>query len=321
MRARTMATTNAAAALMALWAMPASARAVTQLQQADALVQTIGWKLAHGNARYCARTAPAIGLQLQDIANYDDPALARRVLGLSADIAVEAVADGSPAQAAGLDANDAVLMLAGRDLSALPAVKPGDWQRLQGQHDAIDAAMLRDGKVTLTVRRDGTTRTVSIPGEPACAARFELDTDHGGARATAVRVIVSKKMVDEVRGDEEPVAAVLAHEFAHAALDHQGELKRAGRGTRQVRRTEQEADRLSVWLLANAGYPPEAAARFMRTWGPRHDLWIFAVPGHGRWTQRARMMDAEVSALHAAQARDPAHAANWQRDFVRAPLP
>lgn len=305
-----------AAAASAL-TVPAKAAPLDPLQVADARVQTIGWKLARGNAAYCERVRPTVGLLLQDVQNYDDPAKARALLGLAGDIAVEAVADGSPAQAAGLEANDAVLAIGGESMADLPPAKKGDWQRLWDLHGRIDALLQRDGKVTLTIAHEGVQRTVTLTGKPACAVRFELDTSGSTAKATRDRVIVAKKLYDQLGGDEAMVAAAMAHEFAHAVLDHQGTLDRLGRGMNKVRHTEEEADRLSVWLLANAGYDPADAQRFMLGWGVEHDAGIFGMPDHNRPKTRARMMEAEVAALHAAEAKDPDHAANWQRDFVR----
>jgi predicted Zn-dependent protease len=79
-----------------------------------------------------------------------------------------------------------------------------------------------------------------------------------------------------------------------------------------VRRTEREADRLSVWLLANAGHDPEAAPRMIRRLGP-HSLFVTASPTHGKASTRAREMLAEIADLRAAPDQD------WSRRFVREP--
>ena len=91
---------------------PASAQPVDDLQQDDAQVQTIGWRLSHANAGFCARAAPGIGLLLGDAQTFADPELARAAYGLSGDIAVAAVAAGSPAEAAGLAVNAVVTAVA-----------------------------------------------------------------------------------------------------------------------------------------------------------------------------------------------------------------
>ena len=306
-----------ALAALALAASPARAAPLDPLQVADARVQTIGWKLARGNAAYCGRVGPSVGLLLQDVRNYSDPARARALLGLAGDIAVEAAADGSPAQAAGLEANDAVLAIGGESMAALPPARKGDWQRLWDLHARIDALLQRDGKVSLTVMHAGAERTVTLTGEPACAVRFELDTTGSSAKATRDRVIVTFDLYRGVGGDEAMVAAAMAHEFAHAVLDHQGLLDRLGRGMTKVRHTEEEADRLSVWLLANAGYDPDDAERFMRRWGKDHDPGFLGMPDHDRPGTRAKIIRTEIKALDAAEAKDPDHAANWPRDFVR----
>ena len=52
--------------------------ALDRLMQADARLQTIGWRLARDNAAFCPLTRPATGLLLMDAANFRDPAAIRR---------------------------------------------------------------------------------------------------------------------------------------------------------------------------------------------------------------------------------------------------
>ncbi|MGE0180084.1 MAG: peptidase M48, Ste24p, partial [Sphingomonas sp.] len=68
---------------------------------------------------------------------------------------------------------------------------------------------------------------------------------------------------------------------------------------RLIRETEAEADRLSVWLLARAGYDPEAAGRFWRRFGQR-GLNIFGSPTHGGWRGRLSRFDSEIAIMRAA---------------------
>ncbi|HUQ13335.1 MAG TPA: PDZ domain-containing protein [Novosphingobium sp.] len=303
-----------AGALVLAVAVTAPARAApipaafAELQALDARVQSVGWKLAHGNARFCREVLPGIGLQLQDVANFSDPAAVRAALGLSGEIAVEAVAEGSPAARAGLAANDTLSAVAGIDVSALPQAKPGDYARLVGLHDRIDAALRTDGRVELV----GAGKALTLAGEPVCATRFEMLSGGQRAAADGRRVVIGRKLVETLPEDE-LLAAALAHELAHNVLGHRARLDASGRAWSKVKATEREADRLMPWLLVNAGYDPEAALRFFGRWGPANDYGIFSSPDHDRPKTRARRIAAEIATMRAVLGADGR--ADWARDF------
>jgi predicted Zn-dependent protease len=103
--------------------------------------------------------------------------------------------------------------------------------------------------------------------------------------------------------------------LAHNVLGHRDRLNAIGRTWGNIRATEREADRLSVWLLANAGYDPAAAARFMSRWGPANDHGILSSPDHDRWRTRLQLIEQELAALARARGTDPQAEANWPRDF------
>lgn len=65
--------------------------------------------------------------------------------------------------------------------------------------------------------------------------------------------------------------------------------------------TEIEADRLSVWLMANAGYDPSAALRFAERYGRKADLGIFSDGTHLRWRNRIKIMKAEIDLIERAE--------------------
>lgn len=310
---------GALAAIALLAAVPATAAPTSlrgdldTLQALDTRVQSIGWRLARSNAPFCRQVAPAIGLQLFDAAGFSDPPAVRRALDLPGDIAVAAVADNSPAQRAGLRPRLGLHAVAGQPVSALPAVKPGDYARLVGLHDQVDAALLAAGSAKFT---DAAGSEIAVVGEPACVTRFELTSSGSRAAADGRRVVIGRKLVEALPEDE-LLAAALAHELAHNLLDHRARLDASGRSWSKVKATEREADRLAPWLLANAGYDPQAAARFFERWGPKFDLGIFATPDHDGWKERVRRVAAEIEVMRAAQARHGG-VANWQQDFSAA---
>ena len=283
-------------------------------QALDARVQSIGWRLIRSNAAYCRTVSPRIGLTVFDAAGFADPAAVRAALGLPGDIAVEAVAADSPAARAGLHFGQPLRAVAGQAVESLPAAGPNDYARLVALHDRIDAALVASGKVAVTVGRgtDG-----QITGEPVCITRFELLSSGSKAAADGKRVVIGRKLV-EAFPEEELLAAALAHELAHNLLGHRARLDASGRSWSKVRATEREADRLSVWLLANAGYDPMAAVRFFERWGPKFDLGILATPDHDGWKARVKLVAAEIEMVEAARGSD--RKADWQGIFA-APQP
>ncbi len=289
-----------------------SATVLEHYQERHQRLQDIGWRLVHGNAPYCAQTAPAIGLTLQDVAGFGSPDEAREALGLKQDFAVQSAAADSPSARAGLTPNQEVTAIAGDDPNLWTAEKRLDWKRLTRAHDAIDAQLAENGAVELSL---GPAQPhLVIPGEAACASRFELASDDKGARAEGARVVVGEDFVGFAYPDEE-LAAAVAHELAHNLLRHRAWLDAEGRKQRNIRLTEREADRLIPWLLANGGYDPAAASRFMANWGPRHDKGIFRARTHDGWDERLEAISAEV-ALVETQMRE-AGEADWKRHFRR----
>ena len=300
-------TVAAAALLVAVPAMaapaqpPASLRAqIEALEALDARVQSVGWRLARDNATYCREAAPAIGLALFDAAGFADPAAVRTALGLSGDIAVGAIAAGSPAALAGLRPLQALRAVAGQDAAALPAVKPNDFARLVALHDRVDAALRATSQISFN---DSSGVEIVVTGQLACVTRFELASSGSQAQADGLRVVIGRKLVEALPADD-LLAAALAHELAHNLLGHRARLAREGRTWGRIKTTEREADRLSVWLLFNAGYDPHAAVRFFELWGPKFDLGLFATPDHDGWKARARLVEHEIAQVEAVRRSD-----------------
>lgn len=288
----------AALAVALAFAAPSAAQPVDDLQAADERVQTIGWRLSHANARQCLRGAPGIGLLLGDMQTFSDPAAARAAYGLPGDIAVAAVAADGPAAAAGLAANMAITAVAGEAIGPPPPI--GKWDRVWALQVRLEQAAAQTGEVALTLA-DG--RVVTVRAAPSCAVRFFLDDGHDDAGATRTHVRIGRKMLSRLSGNEDLVAALLAHELAHAALDHETVLGPGNRTVDAVRRTEREADRLSVWILAKAGYDPAAAPQMVRRISP-HGLFMVAAPTHGKASTRAKLITAEIAVMNAAPDRD-----------------
>jgi hypothetical protein len=286
--------------------------AIARFQDADQRLQDVGWQLARGNVGFCPKVVPSIGLQLQDMASYGAPDIARKALGLSGDFAVETAARGSPAAASGaLTRNREIVALERFDPNQWPAGAKMDWQRLVLAHDHIEAMLTEHGGIAVGFA-DGST--VRLQPAEVCATRFELMGEGTKAVADGSRVVIGINF-PAFAYDEPVFAALVAHELAHNVLQHDAWLDRNGRSRKHVRRTEREADRLIPWLLANAGYDPAAGVTFMRQWGSKHDAGLLVLRKHDGWDERAEFIAAELPIIADLMAR--AGRADWTAHFRR----
>ncbi|QIQ87412.1 hypothetical protein [Erythrobacter sp.] len=286
--------------------------AIGRFQDADQRLQDVGWKIIRGNAEFCTRVIPSIGLQLQDLASYGAPEIARAALGLSGDFAVETAARGSPAALSGeFTRNREIVRLERLDPNEWDAGERMDWQRLKRAHDHVDAMLAEHGGITIGFADGGEARVVPVD---TCASRFELMGDGRKAVADGERVVIGIEF-PAFSYPEEVFAGVVAHELAHNFLRHSEWLDRNRRKRRNVRKTEREADRLMPWLLANAGYEPEAAIRFMETWGRKHDGGLFRARTHDGWDERVEFIAAEIPLIRELMAREGK--ADWRTHFRR----
>ncbi|ABC64621.1 PDZ domain-containing protein [Erythrobacter litoralis] len=300
------------AASASAWAPPAD---FLELRAKDARVARIGFELATANAPFCDDKVPATGLLLHDMGAYADPQQMRSALGLTSDIAVQAVVPDSPAAEAGLATDDSIVSFDNVPVSALPSDENKRWFRLERLRQTMTEQLAESGTVSLALQGD---EAITLRGVAACRSRFEVGPLGKRAVANGERVVIGDKFPGHEWPDE-LLAAVMAHELAHNVLRHRAWFDANGRQRKYVRLTEREADRLMPWLLANAGYEPSAAARFMETWGPAHSGGIFRKRTHDGWDERADMIAAEVALVEARLAAG--EQADWKTHFRREDLP
>lgn len=272
-----------------------------ELARQEARVAAIAYRLTTAGARWCPDVAPQPGWILSDLRRFDahDRAAAAAAYGAPADAAfVAAVAPGSPAERAGLTRGTGIAAIDGE---AVPTL--GDEATIR-----VDAVIVMVNTLpaaaawTLT---DGAGRRHRIDASPGCASAFRVERGGTQAAANGTLVRVTLRLAQSVTDDPE-LAAVLAHELAHNILRHRERLGR-DRAASRVRRTELEADRLSVWLLADAGYDPAAAVRF---WN-RHKRPLVRAATHPPREERIAAIETEIAAMRAARATDPAAAPDW----------
>jgi Zn-dependent protease with chaperone function len=273
-----------------------------QLADRDLRLATIGYHLARANAPYCKLKSRNPGWVLHDIAQYADAKGAAQVFAFRQPVSVLAVVEGGAAAMAGVRDGDGLVARNGTgwDWEALRAKRLTS-ERIDGIRAEIQFLLEAGEGISIAFATAQGERTISLRPEAVCKSDFWVDVrKKRDAGADGERVRVTSGLIDYVRDDDE-LAAVVAHELSHNLLGHRDRISAAKTGkTRLVRATEEEADRLSVWLMANAGYDPEAAITFWERYGAETGLGIFTAPTHYRWQDRVAMLRQEIEAMSAA---------------------
>ena len=277
----------------------------------DERVATIGHRLAINNLAFCADRSWLPGFTVHELsqygAEYRDAAI--RAFGVGMEPAVLAVAAGGPAERSGIRHDDVLVRLDGE---ALPVGPGNDGPRalMERLLTMIERAFA-DGEANVELRRGPSVSSVVVRAEQGCATRFQVaPSSNLNAFADGRYVKVTTRMAYYLSDDQE-LAALLAHEFAHNMLRHRsrldtagvarGFLRNFGRNARLIRETESEADRLSVYILDRAGYDPEATVRFWQHFGSR-GLNFVGSPTHSSPGRRIEAMQAEVEVVRRARA-------------------
>ncbi|MEQ1550360.1 M48 family metalloprotease [Sphingorhabdus sp.] len=278
----------------------------------DVRLATIGYHLAKGSADFCRNKWRNPGWVLHDERQYPDLGLARRVFTFRQPISIAAVVEGGPAQRAGLAPGDGLF---GADGSVVwygpePKRHQPSSERIDGLRDEFATRLSEGRPIPFQIDTEKGRRDFLLDSPAICASDFWVDAHaKRDAGADGVRVRVTSGLIDYVLDDDE-LAAVVAHEMAHNLLDHRPLIEATKRGkTKVIKATEAEADRLSIWLMANAGYDPEAAITFWQRYGKATGLGIFSAPTHYRWQTRVAMLRKEIDLMAQSSAnegqRDP----------------
>lgn len=274
----------------------------------EARIARIGYRLTTANAGWCPVVQPQLGILWGDRRLYsgDQWPQARQVYGASdADTPfVAAAAPDAPAARAGLTVGTAIT---GGDGGIAVPLDDDPFARIDAMERAI-AAHNPTAEMRLT-RSDGSA--VAIVPVAGCASDFRVEAKDRPAGGADGRLVLISAGLASFATDDAELAAAVAHELAHNILRHRarldaaginrGLLKQFGRNARLIRQTEIEADRLSVWLIAGAGYDPHAAVRFWQAFGQRKGRPLFQAGTHPRWRDRVASVKAEILAIRAAQ--------------------
>jgi hypothetical protein len=283
------------------------------LRTADLRLATIAYRLTTANAVLCDRLQPAFGMPIQALTQYGADARpnATAVFGFESVVSIEAVVVGGPAARAGVHAGDSVVAIDGRaqpTLARMSGIGPVDRDAAEAQ---ISGGAPR-APVVFSLLRDGRRREVTVTPVPGCRSRFEILLGSGlDASADGAIVQIGEGFFQGY--DDAEIAVIVAHELAHNILRHRARLDAAkvnrglfaelGRNGRLIRETENDADRLGVYLLANAGYDPMAAPAFWRAKGGDIDGGLFRSRTHASSKARADALEPVAREIAATTKR------------------
>ena len=286
--------------------------ALKALQLLDQRIHTAGYRLVSANAEFCEKTVPNLGLLLHDIDQYGDTATARFAHGFASEIAVNAVAPDGPAEMAGIKVGDGLIAINGLPVEdiEIDQEKLADEQPEYRRIAAINAALAEaaeNGSAKLSIVRGGLHQEIEVPVKRTCPSQFQIRvSEDRDASADGKMVSISSTLAEYVL-DEGELAAIAAHELAHNLLKHRdrldeqgvnrGFLGQFGKSAGRIKTTEIEADRLSVWLMANAGYDPQAAIWFWTRYGKQYDKGILSASTHYRWKKRVELFEEEIAKM------------------------
>lgn len=277
---------------LALLFVPVAARADEAMRQGlealraeDLRVASIGYALATRGLPICTRTRPQAGLLLHDLSQYAPAFRADAValFALGQGPAVEAVVAGSPAALAGIRAGDRLVAIDDAPVAAPVTGKKGSYAAMDALQQRWRAAVAA-GPVAVTLERAGQPLRVRVTGAPGCASDVQVVPEAGdNASADGTNAILSSAIVESARSDDE-LAFLIGHEMSHNILGHTARLKREnvsygifsgiGGNAAKIRATEQEADYWGVYLAAQAGFDPAAAAAFWRRYVEKHGSFL-----------------------------------------------
>ena len=272
---------------------------IATLNQQDLRLAGIAERMLAANRELCRQDMPLTGLVLH---SRDQYSASTGDAFANGNIAVAGVVPGSAASAAAIAPGDGLAAIGQQPTSAM--TRNGEAPLRDTAFEAL--ASQNGDDVALTVVHDSAPRAVTLDAPLGCRALVEIrSVDALNARSDG-RVIQVSYGLARAATDAE-LAVVFAHELGHLVLEHRRRLSTAGvekgffgefgRNQRLNRQVEVEADRVSVYLLANAGYDPAIAPAFWRSrLGRRISGGILRSRTYPSAKARAELMEQEIAA-------------------------
>lgn len=310
----------------ALAAIPATAQSVAAsgngpapasfLREADHRVVGIVYRLGVAGRAHCPEPFPLTGLAFHHLAEYrgEDRADVIARFGLDRGPGILSVVENSPAARAGLAAGDVLVAVNGLAFpSGAEIARETEADRWRARTVAAEVQLedqLRLGPVRLDLLRAARPLTLTLDSVPGCPARGRLArSGQSNAFADGRYAIMTTRFLSYFRSDDE-LAVAMAHELAHNILRHPqqleaqgvpyGLLRHIGRNARLVRATEIEADRLSVRLLAAAGFDLDAILPFWRRLYGRPSSVLQIISAHPGLRARERIIGEVLAEVRGA---------------------
>jgi peptidase M48-like protein/PDZ domain-containing protein len=286
---------------------PASAEgmSIRTLAGQQLRVETIGYRLAIANARFCAQPEMMSGLLLHDLSQYPsrDRAAISGAFSLHGGFGVLGVVKNGAGEKAGLQVDDEIVAVNGRSVEDFNRAyyQRQTFDRMAGFQRQLEQS-LRRGPAELWVRRKGQLLRVALTGEQGCGGDAVLQQSGGiNAWSDGRYVVVTTGLASFAASDDE-ISFVMAHEMAHNMLGHnRGHAPSAlmeifGIGSARERREESNADAMAVTLMKDGGYEPQSAVRFLEHC--RRKLWWADLSiSHPTFSSRIQTVASAISAL------------------------
>jgi len=284
------------------------------LRQADLRVGAVAYRIALAGRPLCSQPHPLTGLLFHHLAEYEpaDRATMIQRHGLDRGPGILTVLGDSPAARAGLVAGDVLLTVNGRAFASPAAIaadpkKDARRKRMEASEVQLED-QLRAGPARLRLLRAGREVDATLDSLSGCLGRVRLArSSQTNAFANGRTVVMTTAMLDFLRGDDE-LAVVLGHEMSHnilrhpALLDEQGVpkggiMRALGKNAKRVWRTEEEADRFGIRLMAAAGYDVQAVIPFWRRYLGKYDALPQLFRTHPSLGARERITREAIAAL------------------------
>ena len=230
-------------------------RALANLDTQAARLLRVARPVLLSNAALCPKTRRDIGVWMHGQSDYSKEMriAAARELGAGERPSLWHVAPGGPADRAGLQRGDRILL----DGEAAGRKELASWLDEQPA-----------GALTLTVERNSRQLDLSVQPETVCASRVRIRASSAiNAYADGRNLTFTTGMMDFVESDDE-LALIVGHELAYNTMSHirkaVGNFIISGFATRYTRPFESEADYVGLYYMVRAGFDPAGVEDFWR---------------------------------------------------------